>query len=141
MAAPKWLARFNRRATNQLTRRFAGSLPGFAIVLHTGRRSGRTYATPINAFRDGDGYIIALTYGADSDWVRNVQAAGGCEIVTRGQHIRLTHPHIVTDPQRRWAPPPVRLILGLIGASEYMRLTRAASPAAAGESLGGSGRA
>ena len=80
MPLPRGVARFNRRATNRVTRRIAGWIPGFAIVLHTGRRSGRTYRTPVNAFRGGDGYRIALTYGADSDWVRNVMDAGGCEI-------------------------------------------------------------
>lgn len=124
MALPQWLARFNRRITNRITQLFAGRLPGFAIVIHTGRRSGQTYRTPINAFRDGNDYIIALTYGAETDWVRNVEAAGGCELVTRGRRVRLTNPRIVTDPSRRWAPLPVRLVLGIIGASQYLRLTR-----------------
>jgi deazaflavin-dependent oxidoreductase (nitroreductase family) len=125
MALPQWLARFNCRATNRLTRTFAGELPGFAIVVHTGRRSGRTYRTPVNAFRDGNDYIIALTYGPETDWVRNVRAAGGCGLLTRGRRIRLTNPRIFVDPSRRWAPLPVRLVLGLIGASQYMRLTHA----------------
>jgi deazaflavin-dependent oxidoreductase (nitroreductase family) len=124
MAIPQWLARFNRRATNRLTGTFADRLPGFAIVTHTGRRSGRVYHTPTNVFRDGDDYIIALTYGANTDWVRNVLAAGGCEIVTRGRRVRLINPRIVADPSRRWAPLFVRLILGIINAPEYMRLTR-----------------
>lgn len=124
MALPQGLARFNRRITNRITQLFAGRLPGFAIVIHTGRRSGQTYRTPINAFRDGNDYIIALTYGAETDWVRNVEAAGGCELVTRGRRVRLTNPRIVTDPSRRWAPLPVRLVLGIIGASQYLRLTR-----------------
>lgn len=125
MPLPRGVARFNRRATNRATRRIAGWMPGFAIVLHTGRRSGRTYRTPVNAFRGGDGYRIALTYGADSDWVRNVMDAGGCEIESRRRRIALTHPRIVRDPSRRWAPPVVRQVLGLIGASQYMQLTAA----------------
>jgi deazaflavin-dependent oxidoreductase (nitroreductase family) len=125
MALPPWLARFNRRATNRLTRGIAGRAPWFAIVIHTGRRSDRTYRTPVNAFRDGDDYLIALTYGAATDWVRNVLAAGGCELVTRGRQIRLTNPRIVMDASRHWAPPPVRVVLTLIGATQYLRLTRA----------------
>lgn len=130
MALPTWLARFNRRATNQITGRFAGRLPGFAILIHTGRRSGRIYRTPINAFRDGDDYIIALTYGPNRDWVRNVLAARGCEMVTRGKQISLANPRIATDSSHRWAPFPVRLVLGLAGAPEYMRLTRVTPSAA-----------
>jgi hypothetical protein len=39
----------------------AGWLPGFAILTHVGRRSGRVYRTPINVFRRGDQYLFALT--------------------------------------------------------------------------------
>lgn len=130
MPLPQGLARFNRRVTNHLTRRIAGWMPGFAIVTHTGRRSGATYRTPVNAFRGGDGYRIALTYGAERDWVRNVMAAGGCEIESMRRQIALTNPRILHDPDRRWAPPVVRQILGLIGASEYMELTAAERPQA-----------
>jgi len=70
------MARFNKRFTNRLTSKVAGYLPGFAIVSHIGRKSGRTYRTPVNAFRTDGGYIIALTYGAQSDWVKNVMTAG-----------------------------------------------------------------
>jgi deazaflavin-dependent oxidoreductase (nitroreductase family) len=126
MVLPPWLARFNRRVTNRLTRRFADRLPGFAILIHRGRRSGQTYCTPVNAFRDGDDYIIALTYGPGTDWVRNVLAAGGCEMVTRSRRISLTNPRIVTESSRRWAPQPVRFFLG--GIAQYMRLTRVPTP-------------
>lgn len=118
------VARFNRRVLNPLTRQLAGWAPGFAIVVHTGRRSGRVYHTPVNAFRDGDDYLIALTYGAEADWVRNVLASGGCKLLTRGRSISLTRPRIVTDPDRRWAPPPVRLVLGLINAPHYLRMSQ-----------------
>jgi deazaflavin-dependent oxidoreductase (nitroreductase family) len=123
MPAPRSLARFNKRFTNRLTSKVAGFLPGFAIVTHIGRNSGRSYRTPVNAFRTDDGYIIALTYGAQSDWVKNVLAARSCELQTRGRRVRLHDPHIVTDESRGWAPPPVRLILGLIDAPQYMRLS------------------
>lgn len=123
MPLPRGVAHFNRRATNRVTRRIAGWCPGFALLFHTGRRSGHVYRTPINAFRGGDGYRIALTYGVESDWVRNVMAAGGCEIETERRRIALTHPRIVRDPSRRWAPPVVRQVLGVIGASQYLQLT------------------
>ncbi len=123
MPAPRSIARFNKRFTNRLTLRVAGYLPGFAIVSHIGRKSGRTYRTPVNAFRTDDGYIIALTYGAESDWVKNVLAAGSCEIQTRGRRVRLINPHINTDQSIGWAPLPVKLILRLIQAPQYMRLS------------------
>jgi len=128
MPLPAGLARFNRRVTNRITRRIAGWMPGFAIVRHTGRRSGRTYRTPVNAFRAPDGYRIALTYGPDRDWVRNVMAAGGCEIESRGRRIALTGPRIFGDPRHGWAPPVVRQVLGVIGATQYMHLRETIAP-------------
>jgi deazaflavin-dependent oxidoreductase (nitroreductase family) len=116
LPAPRSIARFNRSFTNRLTSKVAGYLPGFAIVSHVGRKSGRAYRTPVNAFRTDDGYIIALTYGAESDWVKNVLATGSCELQTRGRRERLYNPHIVTDESEGWAPLPVKLILGLIDA-------------------------
>jgi deazaflavin-dependent oxidoreductase (nitroreductase family) len=130
MPLPQGLARFNRRATNRVTGLFAGRAPGFAILTHVGRRSGRSYRTPVNVFRDGNEYIIVLTYGAESDWVRNVLAAGTADLLTRGRHVRLTQPRIVVDSSMRWAPLPVRLLPRLAGVTEYMRLTPVAMPAA-----------
>ena len=103
----------------------AAYLPGFAVVSHVGRTSGRLYRTPVNAFRGNGGYTIALTYGSASDWVRNVLAAGGCEIETRGRRMRLTAPRLGSDRDAAWAPPPVRLGLTLVRAPEYLRLSLA----------------
>jgi deazaflavin-dependent oxidoreductase (nitroreductase family) len=125
MPAPRSLARFNKRFTNRLILKVAGYLPGFAIVSHIGRKSGRAYRTPVNAFRTDDGYILALTYGATQRLVKNVLAAGSCELQTRGRRVRLFDPYIVTDETKVWAPLPVRLILNRIDAPQYMRLSAA----------------
>ena len=122
LPAPRRIACFNRRVTNRLTLRVAGYLPGFAIVSHVGRKSRRAYRTPVNAFRTDDGYIIALPFGSQSDWVKNVLAAGSCELQTRGRRMHLTNPRIETDNSKGWAPLPVRLILDLTDAPQYMRL-------------------
>jgi deazaflavin-dependent oxidoreductase (nitroreductase family) len=127
---PKTLARFNRVVTNRIARRVAGRLPGFAIVDHVGRRSGRLHRTPVNLFRAGDRYVIALTYGRDAEWVRNVLAAGGCEVTTRGRRIPLTEPEIVHDPARALVPRPVAAILGVLAVDDFMVLAviRATGP-------------
>jgi len=69
---------FNKYVTNRLLRRFANSSHGpFAIIRHVGRRSGKPYETTIMVWRMGEGFVIALTYGPDVDWYRNMLAAGG----------------------------------------------------------------
>ena len=128
MPLPERLARFNRVVTNRIARRVAGRAPGFAIVEHVGRRSGRTYRTPVNIFTNGqDRYVIALTYGRDSQWVRNVLAAGGAEVVTRGRRLRLVEPVVIRDQQRTMMPAGVRSVLGVIRVDDFMVLRRARS--------------
>jgi deazaflavin-dependent oxidoreductase (nitroreductase family) len=122
---PKRLAKFNRVVTNRVIGPFVRYLPGFAIVSHVGRRSGRTYRTPVNLFRRGDGYVIALTYGADSQWVRNVLAAGGTDVETRARRLQLVDPEVVRDPARSLVPKPVRVALRLANVDEFMLLKRA----------------
>ena len=80
------------RIVNPVTRRFAGRLPGFGLLTHVGRTSGRAYITPINVFRRGRHHLFALTYGSDVQWVKNVIAAGGCTLRTRGRTFRLLDP-------------------------------------------------
>jgi deazaflavin-dependent oxidoreductase (nitroreductase family) len=120
----RWVASFNLAVTNRLTSRFAARLPGFGIVTHVGRKSGRTYRTPVNVFREPDGFLIALTYGRDSEWVKNVLSAGGCQLESRGTRYQLSEPTIVHDPTRQRFPLIVRLILRLISANDFMQATR-----------------
>src|SRR5215469_9245688 len=76
----RWLAKINIAVTNRITGLFAGWLPGFGILTHVGRKSGRVYRTPINVFRVPNRFVIALTYSSQCEWVKNVLAAGGCEL-------------------------------------------------------------
>jgi deazaflavin-dependent oxidoreductase (nitroreductase family) len=123
----RWLAKINIAFTNRITGLFAGWLPGFGILTHVGRKSGKDYRTPINVFRASNGFIIALTYSSQSEWVKNVLAAGGCELKTRGKKYPLSAPKVVRDPTRRRFPIPVRIVLRIVGADEYMELSK--SPA------------
>jgi deazaflavin-dependent oxidoreductase (nitroreductase family) len=125
MPLPRRLARFNRVVTNRVLGPLARYLPGFAVVAHVGRRSGRTYRTPVNAYKHEGGYVIALVYGADSQWVRNVLAAGGADIETRGRHVHLVAPEVVPDPSRSLVPKPVRVALRLVDVADFMVLRRA----------------
>jgi deazaflavin-dependent oxidoreductase (nitroreductase family) len=130
MPLPRRLAKFNRVVTNRFLGPLARYLPGFAVVSHVGRRSGRAYRTPVNLYRRGDGYVIALVYGADSQWVRNVLAAGGADIETRGRRVRLVGPEVLRDPARSLVPMPVRGPLRLANVDEFMLLERRPSAAA-----------
>jgi deazaflavin-dependent oxidoreductase (nitroreductase family) len=123
MVAPRAVARFNRKVTNRVLGRVADRAPGFGVVLHRGRRSGRAYRTPVNIFAIPTGYSIALTYGRDVDWLRNVLAAGGCQVVTRGRTLDLHAPEVVHDPQLRDVPALTRPILRLLRVTDFLHLT------------------
>jgi hypothetical protein len=76
----------------------------------------------MNVFRRGDEYLFALTYGADVHWVKNILAAGACELRTRGRDVHLVEPRLFVDPSRRLMPFPVRQFLGLLRVTEFMRM-------------------
>jgi deazaflavin-dependent oxidoreductase (nitroreductase family) len=114
----------NRRVTNRVLGPLARYLPGFGVVEHRGRRSGRVYRTPVNVFPEPSGrsYAVALTYGSQTDWVRNVLAQGGCTLETRGRRLTLTHPRLVHDDQHRAMPAPVRWVLHRLHVTELLLL-------------------
>ena len=128
MPIPKSVARINRFVTNPLARIFAGWAPGFAIVRHRGRISGGAYATPVNIFEISGRevvFVIALTYGADVDWLKNVMAAHGCTVRYRGREIDLADPMLISTAEgMSLLPEPVRRILRLINVTEFVTLRR-----------------
>jgi deazaflavin-dependent oxidoreductase (nitroreductase family) len=130
MALGRRMAAVNRHVTNRLLGGVATSLPGFGVVLHVGRRSGRQYRTPVNVFRTPNGYLLALTYGSGAEWVKNVVAADGCELITRGRTERLRSPRLFRDDHRARVPIPARGILRLARVSEFLELDLDAAPLA-----------
>ena len=66
-----------------------------AQIQHIGRRSGKVYVTPATAHLHGDRIVIALTFGNQSDWARNVRAAGGCTVRLNGRSYQGTHPQFL----------------------------------------------
>ena len=120
MAAPELLRRFTVHILNPILRPIAGHLPGFAIVVNVGRKSGQVYRTPVNVFVRNGEYVFALTYGPKVNWVQNILAAGGCELEIRGRRIRLTDPRVVVDPTLHLLPIPARWIERSQGVTEIL---------------------
>jgi deazaflavin-dependent oxidoreductase (nitroreductase family) len=121
MPAPRWVARANKAGLNRVTKFIAPWAPGWAVVVHCGRKSGKTFRTPLWAFRRGDGYVIALTYGSTADWVRNVLAAGGCELRTRRRRYQVGNPRVYRDENATDMPAFIRFMLRrVIKAPEFL---------------------
>jgi len=126
MPFPKRITGFNRRVANPIISKIAPHLPLMAVVIHRGRRSGKRYETPVLIFANGKQVMLALTYGTDVDWFKNVRAANGCRLVRRGREREATNPRMLsTDEGMRRMPAPIRLILRLSNVSDFFELTEA----------------
>ena len=71
---------------NRYVTRIAGGryVPFWSLLRHQGRRSGRTYATPVTASRVPGGFAIPMAFGEEADWYRNIVAGGSAAIRWRG---------------------------------------------------------
>jgi deazaflavin-dependent oxidoreductase (nitroreductase family) len=126
---PRWLARANKAGLNRAVKHVAPWLPTLGLVVHRGRKSGRRYETPVMVFRDGDTFLIALTYGGDrTEWIKNVVAAGGCELRTGGRVYAMGAPRVYRDESRSGIRPLERQALRLLGSSDFLSLTIADGP-------------
>ena len=61
----------NKRFANKMVTRMgrAGRRHSiFAVIEHTGRRSGRRYTTPVRVVEQPRSFIVPLTYGPKTNW-------------------------------------------------------------------------
>jgi deazaflavin-dependent oxidoreductase (nitroreductase family) len=124
VALPHWLRRANLAFGNAIMRPFASIMPWFAVLEHVGRESGTVRHTALMAFERGDGrWVIALTYGPDVEWAKNVLAAGGCRIQTRRRWRTLGEPRRFADRSRRAVPWLVRPVLAVLRVDQFLELT------------------
>jgi len=98
MTFPRAMTRFTRGAVNTMTLRLAGHA-AFADLEHVGRRSGALRHTPVRAFRTRDTVVVGLNFGRQSDWFKNIQAAGICRMRLGRQQLTLGAPALVSAEQ------------------------------------------
>jgi deazaflavin-dependent oxidoreductase (nitroreductase family) len=112
---------------NPFMRRFAGrSRTPFALVRHVGRKSGKPYETPVIVEPRSGYFILALTYGREVDWVKNVLAAGRCGILYHGKEYAITRIEVLDAPTGLASyRQPFRSILLMQGTSDFLKMTYA----------------
>ena len=103
------IARFNKHVTNPAAMGLAAHLPSMAVIEHNGRKSGKSYQTPVTAFVEDGVLSVVLNYGTESDWVRNVLSAGSAVVVHQGKRYKLTAPRVIPIDSPD-LPPGVRAI-------------------------------
>jgi len=123
------LVRAAARVVNPLVLRIAGRrhMPVVGVVHHLGRKTGRSYATPLGVRpATGDGFVMPLTFSEASQWYQNILAAGGCVITYRGADHTVAGPIVVDRATAGPAFPRYeRLALRLIGINEFLWLGNA----------------
>lgn len=126
MHLPYFMRRVNRVFTNPLMGTFAWLVPPLAVVHHVGRKSGRSYRSPVVAFPTAKGFVVPMTYGRDVDWARNLVAARGGEIERMGRRVAVRNPRIVGgDAAAPHLPAAVRPALRLANFPGYVLLDAA----------------
>jgi deazaflavin-dependent oxidoreductase (nitroreductase family) len=128
-----------KNTLNRVTSRMARSGHGpFSLIRHVGRKSGRSYETPVILVQVPEGFIAELTYGENVDWYHNIVATGGCVVVHHGREYRVTHIEPCSPEYGRGAyAPPFRLILRATGRKEFRLLRTDKSDGTFEKSTGG----
>jgi deazaflavin-dependent oxidoreductase (nitroreductase family) len=116
-----------KNTLNRVTTRLARTGRGpFSLVRHVGRKTGRTYETPLIIARVEGGFVAELTYGPGVQWYRNITAAGHCVLVVGGveHQVDRIEPYPV-DRGRAAFGFPGALVLRLLRRGDFRFLREA----------------
>jgi deazaflavin-dependent oxidoreductase (nitroreductase family) len=125
---PANVREFQKRYTNPRMLRSAasGGRGNLGIVFHNGRKSGREYATPVRIDPIPNGFLVPLPYGTDTDWLKNILAAGEGRLRFRGQDIAVNEPEIIdTATALAMLPPSSGIAVKILRVKQFLRLRRA----------------
>jgi deazaflavin-dependent oxidoreductase (nitroreductase family) len=117
---------FNKFIFNRLViAAFGGQRGPFSILIHTGRRTGTSYKTPVLATYVDDAILIPLSYGANVDWLKNVLAAGACDLLNKGEEIHAEDPRVMNAQEAlSMLPEGKQQLFALFNLDAFVRLTR-----------------
>ena len=111
---------------NGMTRKISGTeRSSWGLLTHVGRRSGRVYQTSLGTIEYRDGFLLPLGYGLQTDWYRNLMAAGTGTLAWNGHTYQLERPELISGPEvmRAW-PIGSRILLRLTGIHDFVWLHR-----------------
>ena len=127
----RWWRRHRRAGTNfmnltvnpWLERRglVAGSRGELGVIEHVGRKSGIARRVTIHPMPIEGGFRIIVPVGEQSQWARNVLAAGHCRLIIGDRTFELDEPILETPSEVAGIPRSVRALFGWLGF-RYLRL-------------------
>jgi deazaflavin-dependent oxidoreductase (nitroreductase family) len=114
------------RAMRPLALKSAGTPGAYASVIrHVGRTTGRAYETPVGAVAIDDGFVIALPYGPNTDWLKNVVASGSATIVDEGSTHDVDRPEVLPMAEAdHYFSRQDRRAHGVFGVDQCLRVRR-----------------
>jgi deazaflavin-dependent oxidoreductase (nitroreductase family) len=124
MARPPRAAKlFNKLSVRLAGRRF---IPLWVVLHHRGRKSGKQYTVPLAVIPTDTTFVIALPWGRETDWVRNVRAAGRCTVRWKAVDYECSDPTFVdVDTALAAAHGLTRRVLARMDLpSGYLQLNR-----------------
>jgi deazaflavin-dependent oxidoreductase (nitroreductase family) len=124
MAAPEIVVQA-AKVLNPWMLRIAGSLPPWVVLHHTGRRSGKEYATPLVAFAARpDEQVVAvlpLPWGPGTDWARNTMSSGTVGLTRGGAQFEVRDVRLVPAHEAvGWLAPVPSWVMSAVGIEECL---------------------
>jgi deazaflavin-dependent oxidoreductase (nitroreductase family) len=109
------------RLLNPLAMPLTRRLPPLAVLHHQGRRSGRYYDTPVQAYHTPDGWVVGLAYDHNAPFALNLLATGGGEMTRAGRRYRITQPRRVGREVLDLLPGWAALMMRAVGIDEFVQ--------------------
>lgn len=123
MPMPLWWGHINKHVFN----RMALKRDSWPVLTHVGRTSGKVYRTPLEVHRIDGGVVFILIYGSESDWVKNILAAGEATLTTKGDEEKLVSPRLIAEDEAwKTMSPETKRPPKLLKVSEFLRMDLAA---------------
>jgi deazaflavin-dependent oxidoreductase (nitroreductase family) len=115
----------NRVADPWLVRQgvVSGSKGEIGLLEHVGRKSGTVRVTPVHPVRTPDGFRIIAPLGVESQWAKNVLAAGHCRLQVGEVLYELDEPQLVMASTVEGLPDPATRVMDWLGF-RYLALRR-----------------
>lgn len=82
---------------------------------HIGRRSGTVRLTPVHPEPTTTGFRFVVPLGEQSQWARNVLAAGRCRLQLHDQIYELAEPRFVSPSELTDLPRFLRTVMAALG--------------------------
>jgi hypothetical protein len=109
------------RLLNPLGMPLSRPLPPLAVLHQRGRRTGRAYDTPVQAYRTPDGWVVGLAYDRNSCFGLDLLTAGGGEMTRAGRRYRITRPRRVGREAYGALPDWPSLQMRLVGIEDFLQ--------------------